>query len=74
MDWHDCYKGIYADGATVITRYSDEGDIELRLARDHATPDQSYVMTRYQANEIIYALSKAVLEHGDKRDWEQTYD
>lgn len=60
---HRSYQGLYADGAMIETGFdATSDDIVLVIARDHDTPDETYIMTAAQANELIHALSKALLD------------
>ena len=61
----EAYMGLYADGAMIKTEYSTETEeVSLIIARDNDTPDQEYILSHKQANEIIYAMSRALLIQG----------
>jgi len=60
--WEDVATVVYKDGATIKSQIDrDSEDVCLILARTHEDPDQNYVVTKQQANEIIYVLSKAIM-------------
>lgn len=63
------FTGLYRDGAMIQTSYSLVApEIKLVIARDHDTPDEVFVMTRGQALELVYALTKALLQQGSEED------
>lgn len=63
-EWEEIATIVYADGATIKSQLNRAtGDVCLILARTHDDPDENYVVTQQQAQEIVYVLSKAIVEY-----------
>lgn len=67
-NWENVATVLYADGAMIRSQINRKTeDICLILSRTHDASDDNYVITRQQAGEIIYALSKALMVFNEDR-------
>jgi hypothetical protein len=67
--WENVATVLYRDGATIKSLINHDTEaVCLVLARSHEAADENYVITKQQAGEIIYVLSKALMMFNEDKE------